>query len=335
MRKLHLAAVSAAIAASVLFSASASAVPPTNPSFEDEPDLDTWTVVNSIYAVPGTGWVVRDEDPTDGDAFGRLSFVGYGGCGSTSYGPSFQSSDFSAGAGEEVSVDWRIRALGGFGCNGGDPGTGDEAVGRAFLMDALTDLAVETFFDTSATPLCGVSEWDTSSVIVPADGDYYLMLEVGSYDSTGGCLVGAQMDVDNVLANAPPDCTEALATPSKLWPPNHSFHDIEVVGVTDPDGDAFDITIDSVFQDEFTNTANDGDTCPDAMGIGTDTASVMAERYGGEYGYEGDGRMYWINFSATDEFGASCTGTVRVGVPHDKKEPVGDQGPLFDSTVCP
>ena len=331
MRKFHLAAVSAAIAASVLFSASASAVPPTNPSFEDLPDLDTWTVAD-IGDVSGNGWVVRGEDATDGDAFGRLGFLAYVDSYVTAYGPAFRSADFTAGTGEELSLDWRVSALGGH-CGVGDPSTGDLGLGRAYLVDADTDLVAETFFDTDA--IC-TSDWATSSVIVPTLGEYYLVLQVGSYDETGGGVIGAQLDVDNVISsNLPPDCSEAYAEPYMLWPPNHRFWDIGILGVTDPEGDSFEIAVTSVFQDEFTNTANDGDTCPDAMGIGTDTASVMAERYGGEVGYEGDGRMYRINFSATDEFGASCTGTVRVGVPHDKKEPVGDQGPLFDSTVCP
>lgn len=45
--------------------------------------------------------------------------------------------------------------------------------------------------------------------------------------------------------------------------------------------------------------------------------------------------MYHIGFSAVDEFGASCSGEVLVGVPKSKKRTPVDDGPLFDSTLVP
>jgi len=315
--------------ATLLYSTAIFAVAPTNPSLEDTPDLDGWIVLND-GDFGGAGYVVRGEDATDGDAFGRLSFAD---CCTNGFatGPAFLSPTFSAGTGEEISLDWRATALGGW-CTG-DLGAGDTATGVGYLMDASDDTIAETFFDLG--PTCDVP-WDTASVIVPGFGDYYVLVRVGSYDETGGGVIGAQLDVDNIISsNLPPDCTGAEATPAKLWPPNHTFRDIEIVGVTDPDGDAFTINVDSVFQDEWTNSADDGDTCPDATGIGTDTASVRAERVGGEIGSEGDGRVYWIYFTATDVFGATCSDIVKVRVPHDKKTPAVDAGPLFDSTSCP
>ena len=70
------------------------------------------------------------------------------------------------------------------------------------------------------------------------------------------------MDIDNVTANAPPDCSAASADKDTLWPPNHKFHDISVVGVTDPEGDAFTINITAVAQDEWTNGDDDGNVWP-------------------------------------------------------------------------
>jgi hypothetical protein len=60
----------------------------------------------------------------------------------------------------------------------------------------------------------------------------------------------------------------------------------------------------------------------------TDTAQVRAERSG-----LGDGRVYTISFTGTDSFGAECTGEVKVGVPHDKKDIPVDGGPIYDSTL--
>jgi hypothetical protein len=101
------------------------------------------------------------------------------------------------------------------------------------------------------------------------------------------------------------------------------------VGVTDADGDAVAITISAIAQDEALNGVGEGNTCPDATGVGTVTPSLRAEREG-----PGDGRVYHISFAADDGRGGTCTGTVTVCVPHDQGEGrvCGDQGPVVDST---
>jgi hypothetical protein len=130
--------------------------------------------------------------------------------------------------------------------------------------------------------------------------------------------------------NLLPDCTAAAPSVSELWPPNHKFVGLTIDGVTDPDGDPVAIVITGVAQDEPLAGAGDGDTCPDATGVGTDTASVRSERSG-----RGDGRVYHVSFSASDGRGGACTATVQVCVPHDRGQGsiCGDQGPLVDSTA--
>ena len=132
-----------------------------------------------------------------------------------------------------------------------------------------------------------------------------------------------------IPGNLPPDCSGAAATPSMLWPPNHQFVTVSVVGVRDPDGDPVAITITGITQDEPLNGGGSGNTCSDATGVGTATASLRAEREG-----TGDGRVYHINFAADDGRGGRCTGTVTVCVPHDQGHGrmCVDQGPLVDST---
>src|SRR5262249_27500634 len=85
----------------------------------------------------------------------------------------------------------------------------------------------------------------------------------------------------------------------------------------------------SIAQDEPRDDTGDGATCPDATGLGTDTASVRAERSGG-----GDGRVYHIAFKAADVCGLTCEGTVEVCVRHDNGHggTCIDGGPVFDST---
>jgi hypothetical protein len=138
------------------------------------------------------------------------------------------------------------------------------------------------------------------------------------------------------VTNRPPDCSGAGSSVGELWPPNHKFNDVAVTGVTDPDGDPITITITGIRQDEPQNGLGDGDTCPDATGVGTATASVRAERSGDPH-VPGDGRVYHIGFTASDGRGGTCTGEVTTCVPHDQRpgHVCVDEGPLFDSTVCP
>jgi hypothetical protein len=152
--------------------------------------------------------------------------------------------------------------------------------------------------------------------------------------TTGATVSAVEVTKTWIVVNQPPTCATAAADPSLLWPPNHKFRRIDVVGVTDADGDAIAITIDSIRQDEPTDGIADGATDVDARGVGRRFAKVRAERAGSPK-VPGNGRVYHIGFTADDGNGGTCSGVVRVGVPHDqgrRSVPV-DDGPLYDSTV--
>ncbi len=129
--------------------------------------------------------------------------------------------------------------------------------------------------------------------------------------------------------NEPPDCTTVTASPTTLWPPNHKLVLVTVGGATDPEGGDVTLTITGVTQDEPLNATGDGDTSPDAeAGPAANKVFVRAERAG-----DGDGRVYRIAFTAADEDGGTCSGTVKVGVPHDQSGPaaVDSAPPSFNS----
>lgn len=144
--------------------------------------------------------------------------------------------------------------------------------------------------------------------------------------------VAAAIGESAITVNAPPNCDQAIATPGKLWPPNHKFVDVEIEGVTDADQDQISINIDRITQDEPVNGTSSGNTAPDAMGIGSSAVRLRAERDG-----SGDGRVYQISFTATDTAGNSCSGTVMSSaVMHDqsgKSQSAVDSGQFYDSTV--
>lgn len=131
-------------------------------------------------------------------------------------------------------------------------------------------------------------------------------------------------------ANQPPDCGSASPSVDVLWPPNHKLTAVEVLGVTDPDGDPVTITIQGITQDEPVDGLGSGDTAPDGQGVGTSVAEVRAERSG-----TGDGRVYAISFAASDGKGGTCTGQVQVGVPHSQDDTAVDSGQSYDSTSEP
>lgn len=153
-------------------------------------------------------------------------------------------------------------------------------------------------------------------------------------------------------ANSPPDCSTAVGVNVALWPPNHNMVSIDVLAatkITDPDGDPVTISINSITQDEpvtgsgkgagtfaptgsggdcFTNEPEMADTAPDGTGVGTAVASIRAERDG-----NGNGRVYQITFTASDNKGGSCQGVLLVSVPHCQNgTPAVDDGQEFDST---
>jgi hypothetical protein len=201
---------------------------------------------------------------------------------------------------------------------------------KVLLIDPDSGQQVGQILDTATLALGEVhSATGTFSTVGLASKTYVAVL-IAVLPGSG--LEQTLASANLLVVNSPPEC--ALATPEHgdLWPPNHQFVDVVIAGVTDPDGDPVTTTIVSVFQDEPTDSTGDGSTCPDARGIGTPTAQVRSERSGHE-----DGRVYHIRFQSSDGRGGSCTGTVKVCVPHDQGQADSecvDRGPLFDSTVC-
>ncbi|MGR9071792.1 MAG: DUF7933 domain-containing protein [Gammaproteobacteria bacterium] len=143
--------------------------------------------------------------------------------------------------------------------------------------------------------------------------------------------------------NLPPDCGGAEPSISELWPPNHQFVEVALLGVTDPDGDELSVRVARICQDELADAGTgDGNHAPDGMGVGNETAEVRAERQSGKIRMEDgskvktNGRVYHIFFDVEDGRGGSCEAEVTVGVPRSMKRnnpaPAVDDGALYDST---
>jgi hypothetical protein len=159
----------------------------------------------------------------------------------------------------------------------------------------------------------------------------------------GGAVAGIPFGVGSqagglpspVAPPQPPDCPSGVSL--SLWPPNHQYVAVDLVataGVTDPNGQPLSIVITSITQDEPINAngQGDGNTVCDGTGVGTSVAQLRAERQGG-----GNGRVYRVNYTATNAAGDACSSTLTVTVPHDQSgAPAVDDGQTVNSsTGCP
>ena len=171
--------------------------------------------------------------------------------------------------------------------------------------------------------------WPGSPCIDTGDPNYEPEPNETDLDGRPRVLHG-RIDMGAYEFQKPPDCSGAYPSIGEIWPSNHKWVEVEILGVTDPDGDPIVITITGITQDEPVVGQGSGHTCPDGNGIGTSFARVRAERSG-----QGNGRVYEISFEAHDGSGGVCNGTVQVCVSHDKGKGNGcvDDGQIYDSTA--
>jgi hypothetical protein len=126
--------------------------------------------------------------------------------------------------------------------------------------------------------------------------------------------------------NRDPVCSAASANPAVIRKMNHEMVPVSIVGVADADNDPVETRITAITQDEPVTGGGSGNTTSDAVGVGSSSALVRAERSG-----KGDGRVYRIAFDAFDGKGGQCSGAGAVEVPHDNRISAPDSGTGFNS----
>jgi len=133
-----------------------------------------------------------------------------------------------------------------------------------------------------------------------------------------------------VTDTTPPDVIASVEL-SSLWPPNHKFVDVGLsytaTDICDPDP-AVEITVSSDEHPAAELGSGGPIHCPDAI-VDGESVSLSAERSG-----PGDGRVYRITVTATDNCGNVGAASVDVEVRHSPKKPAVDSGQDHDATVC-
>jgi CHRD domain/HYR domain/Secretion system C-terminal sorting domain len=108
----------------------------------------------------------------------------------------------------------------------------------------------------------------------------------------------------------PPAINNLFVTPPILWPPNHKMKNV-TVNYTSTDNCPGPITCHiTVTSDEPENGTGDGDQAPDWDILNDHHLKLRAERAG-----NGDGRVYTINVTCTDQYGNSTDSVRKVLVP--------------------
>ncbi|MDJ0765720.1 MAG: hypothetical protein QNJ97_22240 [Myxococcota bacterium] len=178
-----------------------------------------------------------------------------------------------------------------------------------------------------------IDENNVATITAPGDASDPAVLTFTATSIACSCEEPSSSDQATFIFNQPPDCSAAYADPSDLWPPNHKFVSVAILGVSDPDGDPTEIEILAITSDEPTATdkgSGGAKHAPDAQGVGTNTPQVRAERSG-----KRNGRVYQVLFSAQDTGGAECSGSVTICVPHDQGggNDCIDDGQRYDATA--
>lgn len=204
------------------------------------------------------------------------------------------------------------------------PATATNPVGTTHTVTAVATSVSGSFVagaTVTFTVVSGPNAGQTGTGVTNASGE-----ATWTYTDTGGAGTDTiKATIGSVESNTvskiwknpndPPTCS---ATPDvvTLWPPNHQLVLITLSGATDPNGDPITYTADSIYQDEpLTGSGQGAGNTPwDAT---LSPVQVRAERNGNPK-TPGNGRVYYINFTASDPAGEFCTGQVQVCVPHDQ-----------------
>jgi len=182
----------------------------------------------------------------------------------------------------------------------GQTGYLDHALANADLVDEMTGVTI--WHINADEP--DLIDYDTSFK-APNQAAIYAP---DAYRSSDHDPVIIGLDVCDEIA---PTFDELSVSPDTLWPVNHKYVDVTAtVIISDNFDPAPTVTLDSVTSNEPDNGLGDGDTENDIVIVDNFHFQLRAERSG-----TGEGRVYTITYTVTDDCGNSTTQSVMVTVP--------------------
>jgi hypothetical protein len=160
-----------------------------------------------------------------------------------------------------------------------------------------------TYPPATITGFCGPATYSIPS------GSFF---PVGTTPVTVSTPGGSCTFTITVVDKQAPTITNVNAVPPSLWPPNHKMTTV-MVGYSSTDNCPGPITCNlTVSSNEPVNSTGDGNTEPDWIVVNNTTVQLRAERKG-----NGNGRIYTITVTCTDQYGNASSRSTNVVVPHD------------------
>ena len=135
-------------------------------------------------------------------------------------------------------------------------------------------------------------------------------------DAHGNASAPATQTV-TVNDTQPPSVTNVSASPSVLWPPDHTMRAVTINYDAVDNCSAVNCTL-SVTSNELINATGSGNTAPDWQIIDAHHVLLRAERSG-----NGSGRIYTISITCVDGAGNTTVKTTKVRVPKDQANRAG------------
>jgi hypothetical protein len=186
--------------------------------------------------------------------------------------------------------------------------------------------------DNPSIGLAASGTGDIPSFVPQNPGNTYLVanIEVTPYFENDGCDCNGEpvtftITVGDEIA---PEITGLSATPQVLFPPNHKMRDVYLeYNISDLSASTVEVEV-AISSNEPENGTGDGDTSPDWEIVDSKHVRLRAERAG-----KGDGRIYTVTITATDECGNTSTESVHVVVAHNITGPHSGKAFKVGSTV--
>lgn len=225
-----------------------------------------------------------------------------------------------------------VAALSAAGCNDEDSGTAvqrltaqcveegppvpDDRWGCGVDQDVECDTHEGAHVDAIYTQLAAGNTCASGKLVVSRPEPYF---RLGEYDIQVTRVMGGVPTSTlctsrlSVIDRKPPQVTTHTV---ELWPPDYKLHHITpdqcvtVLDACDPD---VRVWFTSALSDEPEDSAGDGETDPDIIGLSCSGVDLRAERRGTM-----DGRVYTLGWHAEDHDHNSVDGTCKVIVPHDE-----------------
>jgi len=216
-----------------------------------------------------------------------------------------------------------------FGCGGGGGGTGLPPPGTT-CPNQTVECTNEGAVVTAASTDGGITLSNCTPSSVTEDESPVTVTCTLTDTANNSSTCSFTVDVRDTLPPVVNISNDGSGYSGTMWPPNHGYvaHTL-LECITGPIVDQCDGTLGdpsmhivNITSDEPESVTGSGNTCIDMVITGPTSFLLRAERTGG-----GDGRVYTVSFTVSDDDGNTAAKSCSFQVPHDQSGPPAVAGP--------